>query len=461
MNLEDTIAAIATPLGQSGIGIVRVSGGKAFPIAKKIFRPPAGKKINWSSSFKIHYGWIVDPKTERKVDEVLLTLMRAPRTYTREDIVEINCHGGPIPLRKTLELVLRYGARLAEPGEFTKRAFLRGRIDLIQAESVLSIIQARTEKSLEVALNSLEGKLSQKISLLKEKMVDLLSYLEAEIDFSSEDLEFLSATDKKRQLEDLLKETARLLENAKTGQIYQEGIKAAIVGKPNVGKSSLLNTLLQRERAIVSYLPGTTRDTIEEMLNIKGFPLWIIDTAGIKKTRNAVEKEGIARTRSKIKEADLILLLIDGSCPLSEEDRSIFKEVKEKEGLIAINKVDLPQKVEKEEISSFFPDREIIEISATKEINIDLLKEKIANFILKKAAPSSDDLLVMNLRQKKALEEAKKSLARALEGADQGLSEELIAFELREGIKHLGEITGEVVADEILDRIFSRFCIGK
>jgi len=197
------------------------------------------------------------------------------------------------------------------------------------------------------------------------------------------------------------------------------------------------------------------------MLNIKGFPLWIIDTAGIKKTRNAVEKEGIARTRSKIKEADLILLLIDGSCPLSEEDRSIFKEVKEKEGLIAINKVDLPQKVEKEEIFSFFPDREIIEISATKEINIDLLKEKIANFILKKAAPSSDDLLVMNLRQKKALEEAKKSLARALEGADQGLSEELIAFELREGIKHLEEITGEVVADEILDRIFSRFCIGK
>jgi len=443
MRLEDTVAAIATPVGQSGIGIVRISGEKAFPIARKIFCPSRGKRIKWSSSFKIYYGWIMDPETNSRVDEVLLTLMRAPKTYTREDIAEINCHGGPVPLRKTLELALRYGARL------------------VQAESILDIIQARTEKSLEVALNSLEGKLSRKISLLKEKMVDLLSYLEAEIDFSSEDLEFLSITDKKKHLMEILKDTDSLLETAKTGEVYREGVKAAIVGKPNVGKSSLLNTLLQSERAIVSYVPGTTRDTIEEMVNIKGFPLWIIDMAGIKEAKEPVEKEGIERAYLKIKNADIVLLIIDGSCPLSEEDRLIFEKVKEKEVLIAINKIDLPQKVKKEEISSFFPGREMVEISATKEINIEVLKDKLANFILKKATPSSPDLLVMNLRQKRGLEETKRSINRALEGANQGLSEELIAFDLREGIRRLEEITGEVVVDEVLDHIFSRFCVGK
>jgi len=461
MSLKDTIVAIATPLGCSGIGIVRMSGKRSFSIAKKIFRPPEGKKVNWSSSFRIYYGWIVDPETKRQVDEILLTLMRAPRTYTREDIVEINCHGGPVPLRKTLELILKFGARLAEPGEFTKRAFLNGRIDLVQAESVLDIIQAKAERSLEVALNSLEGKLSRRISSLKEKMIDLLSCIEAEIDFSSEDLEFLYRRDKKKRLEEILKDIDSLLEAAEMGGIYKEGIKAVIVGKPNVGKSSLLNILLQRERAIVSYVPGTTRDTLEEMVNIKGFPVWIVDTAGLKEAKGVVEKEGVVRTRRKMKEADIILLLIDGSRPLNKEDREIFKEVKEKEVLIAINKIDLPQKVKREEIFSFFPERKIVEISATRETNIDKLKEKLANFVLKEATPSSSDLLIMNLRQKGTLKETRKSVKRALNVLKQGLSEELIAFDLREGINKLGEITGEVATDEILDRIFSRFCIGK
>ncbi len=461
MSLEDTIAAIATPSGHSGIGIVRMSGKRSFPIAQRIFQPPEGKKVNWSSSFRIYYGWIVDPDTGNRVDEVLLTLMRAPKTYTREDIVEINCHGGPVPLRRTLELTLKLGARLAEPGEFTKRAFLRGRIDLVQAESVLDIIQARTEKSLEAALNALGGKLSQKIFLLKGKMVDLLSYLEAEIDFSSEDLEFLSRRDKEERLKEILKDVDSLLEATKMGQVYKEGVKAVIVGKPNVGKSSLLNTLLQRERAIVSYVPGTTRDTIEEMVNIKGFPVWIADTAGLKETKNVIEKEGIARTHLKMEEADIVLLLIDGSRPLSKEDRVIFEEVKEKQALILINKIDLPQRIRKEEISSFSPGREIVEISATKEINIDKLKEKLANFVLKKAVPRDSDLLVMNLRQKKALEETREGVKRALGAIKQGLSEELVAFDLREGIDRLGQITGEVVTDEILDHIFSHFCIGK
>ncbi|MEA3485102.1 MAG: tRNA uridine-5-carboxymethylaminomethyl(34) synthesis GTPase MnmE [Candidatus Aerophobetes bacterium] len=461
MNLEDTIVAIATPPGQSGIGIVRMSGKRSFPIAKKIFRPPEGKKLNWSFSFRIYYGWIVNPETKREVDEVLLTLMRSPKTYTREDIVEINCHGGPIPLRKTLELILKLGARLAEPGEFTKRAFLNGRIDLVQAESVLDIIQAKTEKSLDVALNSLEGKLSQRIFFLKNKMVDLLSCVEAEIDFSSEDLKFLSRKDKKKHLEEILKDVDSLLETAEMGGVYKEGVKAVIVGKSNVGKSSLLNTLLQRERAIVSYIPGTTRDTLEEMVNIKGFPVWVVDTAGLKEAKGIIEKKGIARTQGKVNEADIILLLIDGSCPLSKDDKLIFQEVRGKQVLIAINKIDLPQKVKREEISPFLPGRDIIEISATKEINIEVLKEKLANFILKEATPSTSDLLIMNLRQKGALKEARKSVKQALNVVEQRLFEELIAFDLREGINNLGEITGEVAADEVLDRIFSRFCIGK
>ncbi|GAG33154.1 unnamed protein product, partial [marine sediment metagenome] len=253
-----------------------------FSIAKKIFRSPPGKKIDWTSSFRTHYGWIVDPEAEKPVDEVLLTLMRAPKTYTREDIVEINCHGGPIPLRKSLELTLKFGARLAEPGEFTKRAFLKGRIDLSQAESVLDIVQAKTEKDLEIAVHQLKGDLSGKIDGIKKKMVDLLSYLEAEIDFSYEDIVLPTSQEKESQLKQILRMIDSLLEIGKTSRIYRQGLKTVIIGKSNVGKSSLLNALLQKERAIVSRSPGTTRDTIEEMIIIKGFPLWIIDTAGLR-----------------------------------------------------------------------------------------------------------------------------------------------------------------------------------
>lgn len=461
MILEDTIAAIATPVGESGIGIVRMSGKRSFPIAKKIFQPPKGRKINWTSSFKTHHGWIFDPKTKKIVDEVLLTLMRAPKSYTREDIVEINCHGGPLPLRKTLQLTLRLGARLAQPGEFTKRAFLNGRIDLAQAESVLDIVQAKTEKSLEMALGQLGGKLSKKIDLLKRKIADFLSYLEAEIDFPDENIESLSRKNKENHLKEILTKINSLLEVGKMGKIYREGLKAAIVGKPNVGKSSLLNTLLQRERAIVSYSPGTTRDTIEEMINIKGFPLWIIDTAGLREVKDMVEKEALRRTHSQLEEANIILLMVDGSFPLNGKDASIFKGIEAKKTLVIINKIDLPQRLDKEKISSFFPEQKIIEISATKEINLEKLKEEIADFALKEATFSSSNSFILNIRQEEALEKAKQNIKRALEGTKQKLSEELIAFEVREGINKLGEITGKIVTDDILERIFSHFCIGK
>jgi len=461
MSLEDTIAALSTPVGESGIGIVRMSGERSFSIVKKIFRPPRGKKIDWASSFRIHYGWIVDPETGKSVDEVLLTLMQAPKTYTREDIVEINCHGGPTPLRKVLELTLKFGARLAEPGEFTKRAFLKGRIDLSQAESVLDIVQARTEKDLEIAVHQMKGDLSRKINGIKKKMVDLLSYLEAEIDFGYEDIVPLSSQEKKSRLKQILMMINSLLEIDKTSRIYREGLKAVIIGKPNVGKSSLLNTLLQKERAIVSYTPGTTRDTIEEMIITKGFPLWIIDTAGLREVKGQVEKEAVRRTRSKIEEANIILLMVDGSGPLGQEDESIFRKIEKKKTLVVINKIDLPQKVDKERIGYFFPGAQIVEISATQEINLAQLKEKIANFALKEVTLPTSNPLIINLRQQCALELTKQNVNRALDGLKKKFSEELIAFDLKEGISRLGEITGKGVAEEILDQIFSHFCIGK
>jgi len=461
MSLEDTISTLSTPVGESGIGIVRMSGGRSFSIAKKIFRSPPGKKIDWTSSFRTHYGWIVDPEAEKPVDEVLLTLMRAPKTYTREDIVEINCHGGPIPLRKSLELTLKFGARLAEPGEFTKRAFLKGRIDLSQAESVLDIVQAKTEKDLEIAVHQLKGDLSGKIDGIKKKMVDLLSYLEAEIDFSYEDIVLPTSQEKESQLKQILRMIDSLLEIGKTSRIYRQGLKTVIIGKSNVGKSSLLNTLLQKERAIVSRSPGTTRDTIEEMIIIKGFPLWIIDTAGLREVESQVEKEAVRRTRSKIEEANITLLMVDGSCPLGREDESIFRKIEKKKTLVVINKVDLPQKVDQERIRYFFPCQQMVEISATQEINLAQLKEEIANFALKEATLPTSNPLIITLRQQCALELTKQNVNRALGGLRKKFSEELIALDLKEGISRLGEITGEVVTDEILDQIFSHFCIGK
>jgi len=461
MILKDTIAAIATPIGESGIGIVRMSGKNSFSIARKIFRPPPGKKINWNSSFKIHYGWIIDPETKELVDEVLLTLMRAPRSYTRENIVEINCHGGPLPLRKTLQLTLRLGARLAEAGEFTKRAFLNGRIDLVQAESVLEIVQAKTEKNLKIATAQLKGGLSEKIKELKKKMVDFLSYLEAEIEFGEEDIKFFSEKNKKGRLKEILARIDFLLEMARIGRVHKEGLKAVIVGRPNVGKSTLLNSLLQRERAIVSYIPGTTRDTIEEMINIKGFPLWIIDTAGLREIEDKIEEEAVRRTHSKLKEASIILLMIDGSLPLEEEDILIFQRIEKEKTLLVINKIDLPRRINKERLKPFFSDQKIIEISAREEINLEELKEKITEFVLKEVTLSSDDSFILNIRQEQALGKAKENIERALRGLEGKLSEELIAFDLKEGINRLGEITGEVFADDILDHIFSRFCIGK
>lgn len=459
----NTIAAISTPIGVSGIGIVRMSGDKAFSIAKKIFSSPPRKRVSWNCSFKMHYGWIQDPETGEQIDEVILSLMRAPRTYTREDVVEINCHGGLTPLREILEICLREGARLAEPGEFTKRAFLNGRIDLSQAESVLDIVQAKTEKALKMAVKAQRGELSNHIRSIREQMVNTLSLLEAEIDFApEEEIEITSPKEKKRSVDDLTQKVGTVLDRAKTSQAYREGIKVVIAGKINVGKSSLLNTLLERERAIVSHIPGTTRDTIEETINIKGFPVCIIDTAGMGVVKNFLEEKSRQRTHHSLNEADLILFMVDGSSALKKEDEKAFATVKNlnKEMLLLINKTDLPQRIDRGRLKEIFPHLSLIEISATRGSGVDRLKTDIANLILKRVHPTDEDFMV-NLRQKRCLEEVKQCLCRAKQGLKSQLSEEFLALEIKEAIEHLDEVTGQRLGEEVLNRIFSNFCIGK
>ena len=461
MDQEDTIVALATPLGQSGIGIVRISGRKSFSIAKRIFRPSNGSRVNWSSTFRTHYGWIVDPEEKEVVDEVLLTLMRSPRTYTREDIVEINCHGGPLPLRKTLQLGLKLGARLAKPGEFTRRAFLNGRIDLTQAESVLEVIQAKTEEALMIAANGLRGRFSEEILFLKEQIVDLVSSLEAEIEFPDEEIPAPSRDIRKKQLRRILTKLDSLIEMGETAALYREGIKAVIIGRPNVGKSSLLNALLDRERAIVTCIPGTTRDTIEESINMKGFPLCIVDTAGLGVTGDVVNQEGIKRAHSSMNQADIVFLMVDGSLALTEEDELVFQKTRGKNRLILVNKIDLPQRIDRKKMKMLLPNDVIIEISATRGTNLEKFKEVTSDLILKEIIPSSSPSLLINVRQKNVLEQAKDGLLRALEGIKEGMPEEVIVVDLKEGLESLGEITGETTAEDILDRIFSNFCIGK
>lgn len=460
MKLQDTICAISTPIGEAGIGIVRISGNKAISIARKIFKPSG--KVNWKKSFRLHHGWVVDPKTQKKVDEVLLSIMRAPKTYTREDMVEINCHGGPLPLRKTLELVLGEGARLAEPGEFTKRAFLNGRIDLTQAESVLEIVRAKTEESLYFATERLCGALFKKMNHLKEHLLELVSLLEAEIDFrDEEEISLLSREEKKKKIEFVLREVKKLIRTSEAGRFYREGVKAVIVGRPNVGKSSLLNTLLQEERAIVTPIPGTTRDIIEEVINIEGFPLRMIDTAGLREVKDLVEVEGVKKTKTHIDEADLLLVMVDGSESLTREDRVIFEKIERKEKILILNKIDLPQVLKEEEVRKIFPGVPLVKISCTREWGMEELKKEIKRFILHRVKLPSTSVLVATLREKESLLGAKKELEEALKGIEENLPPEFIAVELKEALSRIGEITGEVSTEDILEQIFSRFCIGK
>lgn len=457
--LNDTIAAISTPLGEGGIGIVRLSGQKAVEIADKIFK---GKdKVSNFLTHTIHYGQIIEPVTCEVIDSVLLSIMRAPKTYTCEDIIEINAHGGIILLNRILEVVLSSGARLAEPGEFTKRAFLNGRIDLSQSEAVVELIRAKTNLAAKFALSQLIGNLYKEISNLRQQIVSLLAELEVGIDFYEEDIELLSTDEILDRLNKSKKEIEQLIENAKYGKILQQGVITTIIGRPNVGKSSLLNALVGQPRAIVTHIPGTTRDVIEEMIDIEGVPLIVVDTAGLRHTVDIIEEEGVRRAREALTQADLVIFVMDGSENITSDDTKIMDEIKDKETIIIINKFDLPQLIEIDKIKKYLPDKPIINLSATQKIGLNELKKIIKKIFFAGKILSTDELIITNIRHKEALKSSLQNINTAINAIENNLSFEFVAVDLRELLDNLGLIVGETVTEDILNEIFSKFCIGK
>jgi len=459
--IDDTIVAIATAPGEAGISIIRMSGPDSIDILDKIFVSKKGASIREFPQRRLVYGHIVDKSIERVVDEVLSVYMKAPYTYTREDVVEINCHGGIVPARNILELILKNGARSAEPGEFTKRAFLNGRIDLAQAEAVMDMISAKTDTSFDVALGQLEGTLSKKVGEIRDIIIEVLAHLQVSIDYTEEDIEEITYPELLNQSELIKNKIEKLLATSDTGKIIREGLNTVIIGKPNVGKSSLLNALLKESRAIVTDIPGTTRDVIEEYLNIKGIPLKIIDTAGIRETEDMVEKIGVERSKEFFNKADLVILVLDASQELSDEDREIIKYVKNKKSIILINKTDLPQKIDEEEIKKLIPGKKIIKISIIKELGIQEIEDEIVNMVYGGQIKMKEASFVTNVRHKNALEKALKSIEEAIEAIKQGLFFDLIAVDLNDCYQYLGEITGDTVAENIIDKIFANFCLGK
>ncbi len=458
--IEDTIAAIATPLGEGGIGIVRISGADAISLVGDAFLSPKGRDLASSRNWSLNYGWILDGNSE-KIDEVIVSVMRAPLSYTREDVVEINCHGGLLPLQGVLERILELGARLAEPGEFTKRAFLNGRLDLSQAEAVIDVIRAKTHRSHQLAMRQLDGGLSRAIGNMRKDLVGLLAEIEAGIDFPDEvgDMEPKVA---REIIEGAEKRIAVMVASADAGRILREGIDTAIVGKPNVGKSSLLNLLAREKRAIVTEIPGTTRDVIEEIVNIGGFPFVIRDTAGIRHTEDAVEKLGVELAIAQMEDADLVLCVIDGSRPLAVEDTDLLEQVKGKRAVAVANKVDLGVKITEAELRGWLPDAPIVRISAQTGEGLEELEQTVVAAVVQEGIDlAGDSLVVSRARHKQALKEALASLEAAKGTLAQGLPMDLVAIDIRGACESLGEVTGDTVRDEVIDRIFADFCIGK
>lgn len=458
--LTDTIAAIATTIGQSSIGIVRISGKRSFEIAEQIFRAPGKISFNKYMPNSIHYGYIVDG--EQVIDEVLISKFIAPKSYTGEDVVEINCHGGRISIKKTIDLVLRTGARLAEPGEFTKRAFLNGRIDITQAEAIMDIISAKTDLSLDVATKQALGKLSERISQINDIIVSALAYIEATIDYPDDVFEENEVEEIKEKIIDAIGKVEVLLETAKTGKILRDGIKTTIVGKPNVGKSSLLNILLKSQRAIVTDIPGTTRDVLEEQVSIKGIPMVIVDTAGIRETDDLVEKIGVERSKKAIEESDLVLFVLDASKGWDSYDEKINSILKGKNVITLLNKQDLQQVLTKDFVYEKTGIENIIEISVHEEINLDKLEYSILKaYEVNNFSVTADNVLISNLRHEQALKDALHSMKEAEKNIEYGLPLDIIAIDLRDVWENLGKVTGESLSKSLIDEIFSRFCLGK
>lgn len=457
---EEVIAAIATPPGTSGIGKVRLSGENALEVAGKIFHSPGGVKLREVESHTINYGFIRD-LSGQEIDEVLALVMRSPRSFTREDTVEFDCHGGMLPLQGVLEAALEAGARLAEPGEFSRRAFLNGRIDLAQAEGIIDLINAKSSKGREIALQQLRGRLSEHIGRLRSRLLAILTGVEASIDFPEDEIPELDQAGLGEQLKELRVSLEELIASSRTGRVYQEGIETVIAGKPNVGKSSLLNYLLNENRAIVTDIPGTTRDVISELISFAGLPLKIVDTAGIRQTEDRVEKIGVEKSQNSLKTADLVLFMLDVSQGITAEDLEIYQLVREKPLIILVNKTDLPVDLSPEQVEKRFTEHPVIFISIREETGLQELKDKIYEIIMGGRAAGDYDYIITRLRHQRALEEARDSLARAIEAHNAGVPADLLAVDLKEVLLKLGEITGDTVTEDIIDRIFAGFCIGK
>ena len=457
----ETIAAISTATGSGGIGIIRMSGEKCFEILKKIFVTP--QELDWNNikGYTIKYGYIVNAETKEKIDEVLVSFFKNPKSYTRENMCEINSHGGIVVERKILEQCLKNGAELAEPGEFTKRAFLNGRIDLSQAESVIELINAKSDREAHESLNQLQGELSRKINSIKFKILDIMADIEASIDYPEYDIEELTEEKTIRVLNEVREDLIKLEESFHTGKLIREGIKTAIIGQPNAGKSSLLNAILKEDRAIVSEYAGTTRDTIEEFITIKDIPLKIIDTAGIRDTDNVIEKIGVEKALKIAEDADLVIAIIDNSKELDNEDIKILDIIKNKNAIIVLNKIDKEDKKAENREEILKVNKPVVKISAvTKEGIEDLYNEIIKMFNINKIE-ATNETVITNVRHKNQIDKAVKSIKEAINVAKERQTEDILAIYTKQTLEDLGEITGDNVSEDIINEIFSKFCLGK
>lgn len=459
MMTSDTIAAIATALTNSGIGIIRVSGNEAFDIADKIFRPKnKEKKLKEEKTYTVHYGHICDG--DEIIDEVLAVVMRGPHSYTAEDTVEIDCHGGVLVMKKILETVIKYGARMAEPGEFTKRAFLNGRIDLAQAEAVIDVINSKNNYALKSSVSQLSGSMSKKVKELREKLLYEIAFIESALD-DPEHISLEGYPEKLKKTAVILEgELDKALSSFDSGRVLAEGIRTVILGKPNAGKSSLMNVLVGEERAIVTDVAGTTRDTLEENIRLHGISLNIVDTAGIRETEDVVEKIGVDKARANADDADLIIYVVDGSCPLDENDYQIMELIKGRKSIVLLNKTDLdtvltPEEVEKRTGS------EVIAVSAKEQRGIDLLEQKVKDLFLKGEIDFNDEVMITNVRHKTAMSEALKSLKLVEQSIEDQMPEDFYSIDLMNAYEQLGTIVGESLEDDLVNEIFSKFCMGK
>ncbi|MGL3850175.1 tRNA uridine-5-carboxymethylaminomethyl(34) synthesis GTPase MnmE [Staphylococcus aureus] len=456
----DTITSISTPMGEGAIGIVRLSGPQAVEIADKLYK---GKHLlNDVPSHTINYGHIIDPESKEVVEEVMVSVLRAPKTFTREDIIEINCHGGILTINRVLELTMTYGARMAEPGEFTKRAFLNGRIDLSQAEAVMDFIRSKTDRASKVAMNQIEGRLSDLIKKQRQSILEILAQVEVNIDYPEyDDVEDATTEFLLEQSKEIKQEINRLLDTGAQGKIMREGLSTVIVGKPNVGKSSMLNNLIQDNKAIVTEVAGTTRDVLEEYVNVRGVPLRLVDTAGIRETEDIVEKIGVERSRKALSQADLILFVLNNNEALTQEDYTLYEVVKNEDVIVIVNKMDLEQNIDINEVKDMIGDTPLIQTSMLKQEGIDELEIQIRDLFFGGEVENQDMTYVSNSRHISLLKQARQTIQDAIDAAESGVPMDMVQIDLTRTWEILGEIIGETASDELIDQLFSQFCLGK